>query len=369
MRLGALALALLTTTIVLHSTVARATASSTPPPGGLAGQGPGDRPPELARERIPSILLHPIPAKGGVPLMAPPLKSKATPHTVAVFEEKVRALRSTHFGQQSQAARRTGLKHIREFTDPASFVPLWTGLEMERDDVRLAVLDHFARQGADGQEALARVAIASKAPAIRAEATRRVQRPPNERVLAVLDESLRSTEHEVVNNAGLLAGALHAIEAIPALIFAQYAQDTARTEGDLAWIAIGTTRSYVANVIPVTGDNGGAFQPVIGQIYEGVVMRIADCVATTYRSDVHHSLLAMASFDTGTDLARLGWDMRAWWRWFNSEYVPFKQREDAALAKAAAERAAPDSPPAHAGTGTESSRGALPASDLPGAPR
>jgi hypothetical protein len=330
-----LALALSASVGAIH---ARAAA---PPPGATANE----RSPELSRVRVPEILLQPLPSKGGVPRMAPPLGPPPSPERLAEFEARVRALKGAHFGHQPPAARRAGIERLREFTDPAAFGPLWAGLERERDDVRLAVLDHFARQGAQGQEALARVAIASREGAIRAEATRRIERPPHARVLAVLDEGLRSTEHETVNNAGLLAGAVHAIEAIPALIFAQYAQDTVRAQGDLAWIAIGTTRSYVANVIPVTGDNSGAFQPVIGQIREGVVMRVADCVATTYRADVHNSLLAMASFDTGEDLARIGWDMRAWWRWFNDEYVPFKRREDEALARAAAAKTPPAGAP------------------------
>jgi hypothetical protein len=37
------------------------------------------------------------------------------------------------------------------------------------------------------------------------------------------------------------------------------------------------------------------------------------------------------------DVATLGWDIRAWHRWFNEEYVPFKRRQDEELAKAAAQ--------------------------------
>lgn len=306
-----------------------------------AGKPAAAKPAELTRQRVPANLLKPIPAKGGVPPMVPARKERFDPAIVRGFEAQFRALRSRSFTTQHAPTRTAGIEQLRAFTDPASFEPMWLVLGQEKDDVRLAVLDHYARQGEPGQAALAWVAIRGKSKEIRAEATRRVQRPPTESVLAVLDEALRSTEHEVVNNAGLLAGAVHAIEALPALIFAQFAQDTAATEGDLAWIAIGTTRSYVANVIPVTGDNSGAFQPVIGQVYEGVVMRVRDCVATTYRADVHNSLVSMSSFDTGTDTARLDWNMRAWWEWFNTEYVPFKQREDQELARRQAAEAGP----------------------------
>ncbi len=331
--LDVMQLARITLVAIAASTIAAsALAAATPPPGSVAGA----KPPELSRERVPAILLAPLPSKGGVPPMVAPRKPMFGPEQSRAYEPQIRAIRLQCFGQHPAAVRAAGFERLRAFTDPASFEPMWMELRSEKDDVRLAVLDHFARQGDAGQSALAWVAIRSKAPEIRAEATRRIQRPPVDSVLAALDEALRSTEHETVNNAGLLAGNIHAIEALPALIFAQAAQDTAKTEGDLAWIAIGTTRSYVANVIPVTGDNSGAFQPVIGQILEGVVMRVADCVVTTYRADVHNSLISMTSFDTGTDTARLDWNMQAWWRWFNEEYVPFKQREDEELARAAA---------------------------------
>ena len=102
-----------------------------------------------------------------------------------------------------------------------------------------------------------------------------------------------------------------------------------------AWIAIGTTTSYVQNVVPVVGDNSGAFQPVIGQLIEGVVMRVQDCAVTIYHGGVHDSLVAMSSYDTGTDTSNLGWDMAAWARWFDGTYVPFKQEQDRRLAAAA----------------------------------
>lgn len=303
----------------------------------------GTKPPELARDRVPAILLKPLPAKGAVPYMVPPKKPlkgvEAVKHAAAIegYSEQFRALKSKHFGSHTGVTRTAGLTQLRSFSDAQSLEPMWAALGTEQDDVRLAVMDHLARQGATGQGTLAKIAIYAKEAPIRAEATRRIQMPPAESVLQELDTALRANEHETINNAGLLAGSIHAIEAIPALIFAQFSQDNAQAQGDLAWIAIGTRRSYVQNLIPVTGDNSGAFNPVIGQIIEGVVMRVADCIVTTYRADVHNSLIAMSSFDTGTDMAaRLDWDMRGWAKWFNEEYVPMKQREDEQLAKAQA---------------------------------
>ncbi|MFM8697235.1 MAG: hypothetical protein ACKOF7_00985, partial [Phycisphaerales bacterium] len=63
--------------------------------------------------------------------------------------------------------------------------------------------------------------------------------------------------------------------------------------------------------------------------------RVQDCVATAYHGGVHDALVAMTTFDSGTDTASIGWDMRAWATWFDHTYVPLKKRQDEQLAKAA----------------------------------
>ncbi|MFO0963139.1 MAG: hypothetical protein U0625_09570 [Phycisphaerales bacterium] len=314
--------------------LAPGSAVATPPPGATTGQ----KPPELRRARVPKNLLTPIPASGAVPRMVAPHKRPGDAEAWAKADAQVRAIRSKHFGTGAGAkSRAAGIEAVRAMKDPAAFASIYNGLKGEAHDVKLAVLDHFAAGGEEGQYALAWIAIEDTDKAIRAEATRRVGRPPSDAVLAALDEALRSENKDYVNNAGLLAGTIHAIEALPELIFAQFSQSaTPGYRGSLGWIAIGKTTSYVANVIPVVGDNSGAFQPVIGQVIEGVVMDVQGCVVTTYHGDVHDSLVAMSSYDSGMDTSTLAWNMRDWWKWFNEQYVPLKQREDQELARAAA---------------------------------
>ena len=48
---------------------------------------------------------------------------------------------------------------------------------------------------------------------------------------------------------------------------------------------------------------------------------------------------------TPLDTASLDWNMQAWARWFNEEYVPLKQREDQQLAAASTTRPAGTTPP------------------------
>lgn len=302
------------------------------------GSTDGSLPEQFRRARVPAMLLTPLPTKGGVPRMAPKHVRPGTAAAWAQFDATFQALRSRNFSSNATTkARATGAAIVRESTDPASFESMYAALRGQKHDAVLAMLDAFAKGGPEGQFALASVAIQDDDASVRAEATRRIATPPVSAVLAALDDGLRSDNHDWVDRAGILAGAIHAVEALPTLIFAQFAQSAPpTTKGDKAWIATGRTISYVANVIPVVGDNAGAFQPVIGQIIEGVVMRVQDCEVTIYHGSVHDSLVAISSFDSGADTTALGWDMRAWYRWFNEHYVPMKQREDQELAKAGA---------------------------------
>jgi hypothetical protein len=309
--------------------------------GLLAGAGPEDR---FQRSRVPPNLLVPLPRSGGIPPMAPAFRRPGTAADWERHDAAFAALRSRALSAgASSAARAAGLEELRAVRDPAAFESMYAAVRGKGDDAMLAVLDAYARGGEAGQHALASVAIAEDSETFRAEATRRIATPVCAPVLAAIDEGLRGRDHDRIDRAGILAGAVHAVESIPALIFAQVATGStsggagrpSSTSGDRAWIAIGTTTSYVQNVVPVVGDNSGAFQPVIGQLIEGVVLRVQDCAVTIYHGGVHDSLVAMSSYDSGTDTSVLGWDMAAWARWFDGTYVPLKQAQDRQLAAAA----------------------------------
>jgi len=222
------------------------------------------------------------------------------------------------------ALREEGLRMLRTFTAPEGQWAIYHASRGAEGPIKLQVLEHLALLGASGQAGLTWIAIHDPDAAIRNEAAVRIEQPASGAALSVLEGALRSPNHMVVNQAGLLAGQINAVKAIPLLIAAQFAQDPVRDQSDLAWIAIGTQRSYVANLIPITGNSSAGFQPVIGQIYEGVVMAIDDAaaVATTYRPGVHQSLMALATLDSGQSTAHLGWDLNAWVGWYNDTYRP-----------------------------------------------
>ena len=222
------------------------------------------------------------------------------------------------------ALREDGLRMLRTFTTPEGQWAIYHASRGADGPITMQVLEHLASLGPSGQAGLTWIAIHDRDAAVRNEAAQRIEQPPSNEALAVLEGALRSPNHMVVNQAGLLAGQINAIKAIPLLIAAQFAQDPVQDQADLAWIAIGTQRSYVANLIPITGNSSAGFQPVIGQIYEGVVMAIDDAaaVATTYRPGVHQSLMALATLDSGQSTAHLGWDLNAWVAWYNDTYLP-----------------------------------------------
>ncbi len=283
-----------------------------------------------AAEVIPENLLHPLPITGAVPPMYTEQPGMIFCHEGAgVDEETERAagqLRRKYFNSTRPQRRAIGLEELSALTNPLGFQTLYEELRGCGPDVMAALIEHFASHGEPGQSALAWMSIEDTNPAVRNEAALRITRPACNAVLATIDQALRSTLNLRVNNAGLLAGTLNTTAAIPLLIFAQYAADD-RPPGDLAWIAIGRSISYVANVVPVVGDGSGGFLPVIGQVFEGVVLRVSDAVVYTLRADVHNSLVSLSSSDWGQSTALYAWDIPAWARWFNGEYVPFKQAQ------------------------------------------
>ncbi len=271
--------------------------------------------------------LAPIPDHGGVPAIVeiatrPAADELDFRRRVRENARQIRRIRHEYLGaMRAQELRNQGIDELRTFTDPAAFQPLIEELAREKDDVRLALLEHFAGQGDDGQAALAWIAISDPSEAFRHEAMRHMVSPASDPVLQVLDTGLRSTRHDLANHAGTLAGSLKALEAIPLLIFAQATQDPFDEPGDLAWIAVATQTAFVAGLEPIVGSGAGAFRPIPGIVQEGAILRVVDAVVIFYRTEVHRVLVRMTTDDWGQSTAHLGYDMRAWWHWYNEEYV------------------------------------------------
>lgn len=314
-----------------------------PPPPDIfaAGEALKDLPPNSKKPDPRYGILTPLPETGLPPILTmrdgPTSDELAYRARLRGYEKQINRIRYEHFGPiKVERIRREGIEELREFTDPAAFRPLIERLADEADDVRLAVLDHLAAQGELGEAALAWTAIYDKDAAIRHEATRRLTKPAAPAVLQVLDTALRSDDDIYANNAGFLAGALDAVPLIPVMVAAQATTREVERQGDLAWIAIGRQEVFVVNLVPVVGDNSGAFQPVLGTVQTGTVVRIMDAVVIVYRSYIHDSLVALTTRETGQSTSELGYDADAWREWYNTVYLPLV-RERIKLAELAKE--------------------------------
>jgi len=296
----------------------------------------------------PVGLLSPIPETGGLPKIYSvmyDLSAEEIAHRAKArdYEQQIRKIRHEHFGEMKvESKRQQGIALLKEFADPAAFRPMIEVLAKDKDDVRLAVLDHFAEHGEAGQGALGWVAINDKDAAMRNEAMRRMTSPAPQPVLYLVDAGLRSDNVAVVNASASLASALNITQAIPLLIFAQTAVTNAAGEqdGDLAWIAIQTQRAYVQGLVPVVGAGSGGFTPIIGVVSEGSVLTIRDAVVISYRTIVHQALVNVASADWGQSTEHLAYNVKSWWDWYDHQYVPFKN-ERALQAELAAEPPTP----------------------------
>jgi hypothetical protein len=307
----------------------------------------GSRPPPVG-------LLTPIPETGMVPpivgmLGATPGDDLRQRAEVRGYARQIRQLRQKYLGDMKNPKMRLeGIAQIVEFTDPAAFLPLIEELREEKDDVRLALLDHFAKCGDEGQGALAYMSITDRDAAIRNEATTRLTLPPAPPVLRVIDMALRSRKDFEANMGGQLAGNLQVLNSIPLLIMAQVAPPVpGEGQGDVAWIAIETQRSYVAGLTPVVGDASGAFEPQVGVVTEGSVLRIHDAVAVAYRTEVHNVLVGMTTNDWGQPTEHLGYNIDAWWHWYNEQYLPYKNAQTAGTDAAAQVKSPPTTSPSN----------------------
>ena len=288
----------------------------------FANQDDGILPPQL------------IPQSGAVPAVVSPahieaIEKMALSAKYGPYRRQLKNHARRFFGsRRDPELRKIGLLGLTDFNENGALFAMPFALHRERADVRKAVLEHLASAGPAGEAALAWTAVHHSDPSMRSQATAAITNGSEPLVLAVIAQGLRDQRHSVVNAAGALAGAIDAVQTIPLLIFSQYSRDEVRKKGDLAWIAMGTQQSYVQNLIPVGGDNAGAFQPVIGTLTEGFVMRVSDAVAFVYRRDVHSSLLSLSQNASGQSTEHLGWDMYAWREWYNNTYLPMARSQE-----------------------------------------
>ncbi|MCA9310095.1 MAG: hypothetical protein KDA21_02755 [Phycisphaerales bacterium] len=262
---------------------------------------------------------------------------------IRAAEREMKRLRARSFGSMRNVEiRQMGLLQIREWEDPMFWPSLLDVFGDEQEDVRGALLDIFENAASDaGDAALMWEAILNDNEANREQAFNRVRRRAAARSEAdedpiptgsarILAHAIRYGAEDERTSAAHAIRALRILEAIPLLITGQISSGaTASGTGgippedkSLAWILIGRQTAYVADVTPVVGNGSVAFDPELGILTTGTILRIIDAAVITYHSEVHASLIDLTSEAWGQSTASLGYDLPAWRAWYEEQFLP-----------------------------------------------
>ncbi|HED53008.1 MAG TPA: hypothetical protein ENJ00_02250 [Phycisphaerales bacterium] len=198
-------------------------------------------------------------------------------------------------------------------------------------EMRRQVLEFFVNAASDDADVvIAWVAVFDDDPEMRTWAAGRLiervgEEEPSQRVQRVIEAGLSDGHDDPAVASAQLASRFGLLKAIPYLIQAQ-AQPRGRgnvREGAIAQIVVGTQQAFVANLTPVVANNAVGFQPTIGVVTNGVVLRVMDATVWAYRTEVHRSLVSMTSDAWGRSTASMGYDQQQWYQWYENEFVPF----------------------------------------------
>ncbi len=249
------------------------------------------------------------------------------------LEREIKQIRFQHFGRmRDEEKRAAGIDKLKTITDPIVFQSMIELLEDEADDVQYGLVRHFADlKNPSGDAALSWMALRHKQESARdlaedalLERVHVMDGKVPDTVRRLVEASIRSNVHAHAGAGAHLAHKLQLFELVPTLIVSQVAQQRRGEQGDLAYIAIATQRAFVADLQPVVGDNAVGFDPEIGVVSEGVVLRVRDAVIQVYRYDVHNALVGMTTEDWGESTADMGFDVKKWRQWYLEEYRPYK---------------------------------------------
>lgn len=265
----------------------------------------------------------------------------------------MRLLTERGFGDAATSADRTAaletIQRLRTSVELSAALKVLQGeagranLVASDADVRRVLLQAFANEPQTGHAALVDLAVRENDP-IRTSALDAMPSQLSATGEASLISYLASERELFVNRAASIASAHAGAALIPPLILAQ-STPPRQKRGDEAWIAIGKSISYVADVVPVVGDASGAFQPVPGTVFEGSVLRIMESVVTIYRTEVYFSLRRLVERETGQPAPSFGWDATAWNQWYENDFPSLASRYAERRARAAVTESAATAPP------------------------
>ncbi|MBX3357651.1 MAG: hypothetical protein KF745_04405 [Phycisphaeraceae bacterium] len=282
-----------------------------------------------------------IPLPEGVDAAANPIKQRLQAELAL---NKIRAKYFNHI--RNQEIRQIGLMKLRPFiADPAWYPTIMKVFAKQDREAREGVVNLLIEQATEEADAtIAFGAITDDDPWFREMARQKLA----ERAAAtgevpmmvqwIVAGGLKSGRTNEIVGAAQLAEILRLYEAIPMIAAAQVTGAAVGSGGAppaIADIIIGTQQAFVADLTPVVGDSAVGFDPTIGVVTDGTVLRILGASVVTYRTEVHGALVRLA--DSGWDgrsTEKLGFDAARWREWYHAEFVPYRERLAAQTSKA-----------------------------------
>ncbi len=256
-------------------------------------------------------------------------------------ERNVRRIFAQFFKRsRSEVSYRRGWEELSAFMHDDRIYPLLLELfERQPLSVRNGLVDLFAEQaGIHAQTMLAWIAVfedddeAHRDYASATLAGLVGEGKPDLGAQRVMAMGLRSGEDGPINAAANLVRTYNLLRAVPLLAQAQLQPRNSggrnvRT-GALAQIVVGTQQAFIADLTPVVATGVVAFQPTVGVVTSGTVLRVMDAVVYEYRTNVHRVLVDMTTAAAGEPTGHLGYDANAWRDWYARELEPKLDAEE-----------------------------------------
>ncbi len=282
--------------------------------------------------------------------------SRAFVQNQKAAEREIKRVRFEYIRRNNPDLQAEGFKKLEKYTAPSEIAALMSCLREEGPEVQKWLIDHISQRGDQSvaQATLAYLSIYDPDAKFRSLARAHISGAASERTRWVVEQSLASADPAVAGGGSGIAFQLRMVEAIPAMIQAQSQTVNTGSEGDVAWIAVGTQRYFVSDLTPVVGEGSAGFDPTITPLTEGTVVEIRDAYAISYRYDVHTNLVNLIKADTGQDVEH-GFDKDRWYRWYRDEYLPTRRGQ--AQPDPAASPADPSSAPSATPAATPSPKG------------
>lgn len=273
-------------------------------------------------EDQPEDQVEPVPA---VTDDAPPLGP------LAEAEQQVRQIFARFFKRtRNPKMHAQGWEELaRHMHDPRLYDLMFELFEDKPFEMQRELLELFVKQGTDDADvAIAWAAVFNENEEMRTWAAGRLiervgEGDPSDRIQRVLEIGLLSGKDDPAVASASLVRQFGLVKAIPYLIQAQ-AEPRRRDvrRGAIAQIVVGTQQAFVANLTPVVATNAVGYQPTIGVVSSGTVLRVMDAVVWAYRTEVHRDLVGMTSQAWGQNTGHLGYDQKAWFDWYENEFKP-----------------------------------------------